>query len=300
VIAANCARGGVPAGYRQKNSSGVNVVAAAQTAVPFNTGAGNDSLKPETAHTKTLGLVYSPAYVPGLTTSLDWFKITIDNQISAVGVAYTLNQCYLQGVQQFCNNITRDTTGAIVGLTRGNTNLGSIETEGLDIGIGYRLPRTAYGQFSINSQSTWVKSFLTRSTASADWYDSNGEYGYNRLKSNLSLDWSLGNWGATFTTRYASGTKDVCAFGDTVECSNPISEIGAYNKIGSVTYSDVSMSYATSWKGKFLVGANNVFNKSPRVVYSAGSNYGGSSSSSSVDANGPIDRFFYARYTQSF
>lgn len=300
VIAANCARGGVPAGYRQKNSSGVNVVAAAQTAVPFNTGAGNDSLKPETAHTKTLGLVYSPSYVPGLTTSLDWFKITVDNRISAVGVAYTLSQCYLQGVQQFCNNITRDTTGAIVGLTRGNTNLGTMETEGLDIGIGYRLPRTAYGQFSINSQSTWVKSFLTRSTSTADFYDANGEYGYPRLKSNLSLDWSLGNWGATFTTRYTAGTKDVCAFGDTVECSNPISEIGAYNKVGSVTYSDVSVSYATSWKGKFLVGANNVFNKSPRVVYSAGSNYGGSSSSSSVDANGPIDRFFYARYTQSF
>ena len=300
TIAGNCSRLGVPANFRQRNATGGEVTAAAQTPVPFNTGAGNNNLKPETAKTKTLGLVYNPSFVPGLSGTLDWFKITIENRITAVGVAYTLSQCYLYNVSEFCNNVTRDTTGQIVGLSRGNTNLGTMETEGVDIGLSYRLPRTAYGQFVVNSQSTWVKSFLTKSSATADWYDSNGEWGSPRLKSNLTLDWSLGNWSATVTSRYTSGTKAACAFGANIECSNPVSPTGAYNKIGAYVYTDLSVAYATPWKGRIMVGANNVFDKAPTINYSANSNYSGPSSSSSVDPNLPIDRFVYVRYNQSF
>jgi iron complex outermembrane receptor protein len=89
--------------------------------------------------------------------------------------------------------------------------------------------------------------------------------------------------------------KDQCWDTD-VECTNPDGEasFGSYNKLGSVTYSDLSVGYATPWKGRVLVGINNVWNKSPRITYS------GDSSGTSVDPNLPIDRFFYVRYNQSF
>jgi iron complex outermembrane receptor protein len=45
-----------------------------------------------------------------------------------------------------------------------------------------------------------------------------------------------------------------------------------------------------------MVGANNVFDKKPRIVYTIL----GASSSSAVDANLPLDRFFYVRYNQAF
>lgn len=301
TVAANCAKGGVPSDYRQRNATGAMVTAAAQTAIPFNTGAGNSSLKPETATTRTLGLVYSPSFVPGFTTTLDWFNIQIENRITAVSTPYTLSQCYQYGVQEFCNNLKRDSTGAIISLNRGNTNLGTMETEGVDIGLAYRLPRTAYGQFTLNSQSTWVKTFRTKSSATSDWNEYTGDFGTPRLKSNLTLDWALGNWSASFTSRFISGTKADCAFGDDIECSNPATEVRtAYNKVGATVYNDLNVSYATPWKGRIMVGANNVFDKKPAVVYSANSNYGGASSSSSVDPNLPIDRFVYVRYNQSF
>jgi len=47
------------------------------------------------------------------------------------------------------------------------------------------------------------------------------------------------------------------------------------------------------------VGANNVFDKKPRITYDASSTYGGTSASS-VDAELPIDRFVYVRYNQAF
>lgn len=295
TIVGNCARV-VPAGYRQKNAAGNAVTGSSQSGVPFSSGAGNDSLTPETAKTKTVGLVYSPSFVPGLTASLDWFNITVNNRITAVSTAYTLNQCYLQGEAAFCNNITRDSTGAITNLVRGNTNLGALETEGVDIGLNYRLPRTAYGQFNIRSESTWLKAYRSKSTATSDWAEYAGDYGVNRLKSNLSLDWSLGNWASTVTVRYASGVKDDC-YTAALECSNPDGEsdgYGAYNKLGSVTYTDLNVSYSTPWKGKIAVGANNLFDKAPRITLS------GDSSGSKVDPNLPIDRFIYVRYTQAF
>ena len=296
TIQRNCRAAGVPANYRQLGQNGLPVTASQQSPVPFSSGAGNTSLTPETAKTKTLGLVYSPSYVPGLTASLDWFNIKVDNRITAVSVAYTLNQCYLQGVQQFCDNLRRDASGQIVSLTRGNTNLGAMETEGVDIGLNYRLPRTAYGQFNIRSESTWLKSFRTKSTATSDWDEYAGEYGSNRLKSNLSVDWSLGNWASTVTMRYSSPVKDGC-YTTTIACSNPDGEsagYGPYNKLGSLTYTDLNVSYSTPWKGKVSVGSNNLFNKKPRLIQSD------ASSSSAVDPNLPIDRFVYVRYSQAF
>ncbi|WP_300758521.1 TonB-dependent receptor, partial [Janthinobacterium sp.] len=305
-VKARCAAAGVPAAYRQLNQNGVAVGAGgAQSNVPFNSGVGNDSLQPETAKTKTLGFVYNPSYVPGLSASLDWFKINVKNQISAVSANDVLYNCFVQQTQSYCGAITRDATGAVVGLSRGTVNLGELSTEGFDIGLNYRFPRNAYGNFALRSESTLLRSFKSRSAADAAWQEYAGEFGYNRLKSNISLDWSLGNWAATVTARYQSGVKDQCWDADNgVECSNPtftgVSFGPGYNKKGSVTYTDLNVAYKTSWKGEFSVGANNLFDRAPRIMYQAGGAGLGTSSSSSVDPNAPIDRFVYVRYNQAF
>jgi iron complex outermembrane receptor protein len=43
-----------------------------------------------------------------------------------------------------------------------------------------------------------------------------------------------------------------------------------------------------------MVGVNNLFDKEPRTTIR------GAASSSAVDADLPIDRFFYVRYNQAF
>jgi iron complex outermembrane receptor protein len=304
---ARCAAAGVPANFRQKQQSGANVPAnGSQTPYPFVQGIGSGTLTPETAVTKTLGLVYSPSYVTGLTVGLDWFDIRIDNRITGVTTFYLLNQCYVVGTPEFCTSITRDATGQITSLSRGNTNLGRMATEGVDLSIGYRLPRTPYGQFAVRSETTYVDSFRTRSSATANWVEYAGEYYYNRVKSNLSVDWNMGNWSATWAARYYSGTKTRCwsnTATSVVECENTMAVQSwgrGYTRIGSTTYNDLSVAYAVPWKGKLLVGANNVFNKEPRIVYNTASSFGGNSSSSSVNPDLPIDRFFYVRYNQAF
>ncbi len=77
ATASRCSAAGVPAGFRQKNQVGNNVPSAGggQTPYPFQAGAGNAYLLPETAMTKTVGLVFNVAAVPGLGGSVDYYNI---------------------------------------------------------------------------------------------------------------------------------------------------------------------------------------------------------------------------------
>ncbi|MFC4931769.1 TonB-dependent receptor plug domain-containing protein [Massilia sp. GCM10023247] len=300
AVLARCVAAGTSPTYRQLQQAGTPIENAtgSQGLVAFNSGAGNQFLTPETAVTKTAGFVYSPSFVPGFTVGLDWYNIAIDNRITAIGATYVANQCYISGNPNFCGAIKRDATGQISQLSRGNANLGEMETEGLDLAINYRLPRTAYGQFSLRSETSYTDSFRTRSSAASEWNEYAGEYFYNRVKSNNSIDWSMGNWSANWGFRYYSPVKDSCySVKDNIECNMPKAETtwgtGA-NKLGSVTIHDMSVGYKTSFNSRILFGINNVFDKQPRIVYNT------QASASSVDADLPIDRFFYVRYNQSF
>jgi iron complex outermembrane receptor protein len=307
AVAARCAAAGVPAGFRQLNQAGTPVPAGgAQTPVPFNAGAGNDALRPETATTKTFGLVYSPGWLNGASIALDWFDIHVRNRITAVTATYEINQCYVGGVQAFCDRIKRDpATGMIASLSRGNANLGELQTKGIDLSFAYRFPRTPLGQFNVRSESSYTDTFRIKSTATANWENDAGEFTYNHLKSNLTLDWNLGNWSATLASRYYSGVKVHCwSAANNEECSNPNDPASwgtGYTKLGAMVYSDLSLGYALPWKAKLLAGANNVFDRKPRIVYDAGTSFvNGTSAASSVDPQMPIDRLFYVRYSQSF
>ncbi|MCA1245987.1 TonB-dependent receptor domain-containing protein [Massilia sp. MS-15] len=303
---ARCTAAGVPVNFRQVNQAGTPVTAGgAQTPTPFQTGAGNANLQPETAVTKTAGFVYSPSYVPGLSVGLDWFNIRVNNRITGITASYVVNQCYVDGVTSFCDVIKRDPiSGQIVNLSRGNANLGAMETEGYDLSLSYRMPRTAYGLFGFRSESTYVDSWRLKSSNTANFTEYAGEFDIFKWKANIAFDWSMGNWSVTLGNRFYSSQKNRCwTVKPAVECSNPegLATWGTgYNKFKEMWYSDLSVGYALPWNAKLLAGINNIGNKGPIVNYNANSGYGGPNSSSSVNPELPIDRFFYVRYNQNF
>ncbi|MGF6275734.1 iron complex outermembrane receptor protein [Massilia sp. UYP11] len=302
---ARCNAAGVPVNFRQVNQAGSQVTAAAQSPTPFNAGAGNANLTPETAVTRTAGIVFSPASVPGFSLALDWFNIQVENRITAISATYVINQCYVSGVPQFCSQLRRDPiSGQITNLQRGNTNLGQMETEGVDVSLSYRFPRSQYGQFAFRSETTYVDSWRSRSTTTAAWTEYAGEYDIYRVKSNMALDWSLGNWNATLASRFYSSQKNRCwTVNPAVDCSNPTDRVTwgtGYNRHKEMWFADLSLGYALPWNAKILMGANNLFDKKPIINYSANSSYGGGSSSGSVNPELPLDRFVYVRYNQNF
>jgi len=78
---------------------------------PVNTvGGGNPNLRPETSINNTLGVVFTPSFIPGLTASVDYYHVKIGNAISTIGgnsqAAYQL--CLESSLTSpYCNLITR-------------------------------------------------------------------------------------------------------------------------------------------------------------------------------------------------
>jgi iron complex outermembrane recepter protein len=62
---------------------------------------GNPNLRPETSDTNTVGIVLTPAQLPGFSFSADWFHIKINNAIEQANPTIAQNECGV-GVQSAC------------------------------------------------------------------------------------------------------------------------------------------------------------------------------------------------------
>ncbi len=301
AVAARCASEGLSTNFRQTDNAGQPVSAReTQSNTAFQAGVGNAELQPEYSKTRTVGLVFSPHWVQGLDFSLDWYKISISNVITAVSATYVLNQCY-NGVTSFCNYTRDAATGQVVSLSRGNTNLGALETEGYNFVANYRLPEFAVGQFSLRLDSNYLVAFRQQSDNGSPWNDYAGYWNYPRVRATLGVNWVKGDLSASWNLRYYGGYRDYCQYAE--ECNEPDYQtpnagwgggVGA-NKKGAITYQDVSMTWSAPWNGAVTVGARNVWNKQPPITYSLTNN-----SSSSIDPMLDYDRYLFMQYTQRF
>ena len=298
TIAANCAAGGVPAGFIQQTNQGFGYFG--QTLFPFGLG-GNPNAGPETSESKTLGFVYSPSYIPGFDVSLDWWQIDIEGALSTPSTAYILDQCYAEGNQSFCDLVTRRGDGQITDVQLVPVNLSVINTEGYDLNVKYRMPETAYGTFAFMLDAAYMSKWESAFSPEDELESAVGQYfQYDpnwRLRANASLDWTLGDFGFTWMSRYHSSLVESCPFPGTGLCSDEDrrTEDGPAprNKLGAVTYHDVQARYELPWNGTVKLGVNNLFEKEPPVAYRAFAN----SFDPQYDVPG---RYMYMEYVQRF
>ena len=304
---ANCAASGVPSTGAEQASGQIRA-----------TVGGNPDLSPETSVSKTIGFVYSPEYLEGFDVGLDWYNIQIDNAITTLGAQTIADACILGGAAAQCSLITRLAgTGAISGLLDVNTNGASEEVTGYDLTANYRFDTDNYGRFRINFDSTYLVEYITVTESGIPGdplvFSNAGNYYFRtlytpRIKANLTLNWDLADWGASWTTRHKSRMQEDCtnAVDPDTQCSDPDGspfnvdglagtglEVVPTNSIGGTTYHDVQVRWAAPWKGKISGGIRNLMDKDPPVSISVSNN----SFDPSFDVPG---RFYYVSYNQKF
>ena len=292
---ARCHAQGVPVGgYDQGNSQ-----------IRISTG-GNPNLQPEKSETRTLGLVWNPGFIEGFDMSLDWWKIELTDAISGFGGQTILNRCIRDGETAFCGNYTRGAGGNIDFLLSSGVNFATTEVEGYDMTVNYRLPETSFGKFSFTWDSTYMSHFENNSDGNnlvGEYYDRDN---YWRIRSNLMARWEMGDFGATWASRFYSNQTEDCqfmvdyGFGDLCsdpdryvedEDGNPVN--AAENRIGSVTYHDITGYWKAPWNARITLGVNNAFDKQPPVSFSTFAN--------SFDPQYEIPgRYIYLQYNQKF
>ena len=126
--------------------------------------SGNPALKPEKADTTTLGVVIKPAFLRGLTASLDYYNIAINDAIAQPYTPLQLLQlCEASGgTSTLCSAITRpfpfsNTTAANfpTSISVQPLNVASIKTRGLDAEVDYAT-RIGGGSVSLRALATYI------------------------------------------------------------------------------------------------------------------------------------------------
>lgn len=105
---------------------------------------GNPNLQPEEADTISYGFVWTPSFVEGLSVSVDYFDILVDDAIAAgIPAQTTLDNCLATGNPVFCDLINRASSGTLaagtfgVGFQQTNINIAELETTGVDLQVLY-------------------------------------------------------------------------------------------------------------------------------------------------------------------
>src|SRR6185369_14899727 len=110
---------------------------------------GNADLQPETATTRTVGMVLQPRFLRGFSATIDWWGIRLKGAISRIGAQAILDSCIASGDPIFCSRIHRDPNGSLF-LANGHVdnrqaNLGGFKVRGIDGIADYSVPMGRLG-----------------------------------------------------------------------------------------------------------------------------------------------------------
>ena len=239
---------GVPTNYNQAQFN--NGLIAGVT-------AGNQSLKPETADTYSVGLAFTPAAIPGLTITADWFEIKVKDAIATNSATNILNACANTGV--FCNLIQRGSLGEVTRLTQAVVNLSRIEVSGVDATARYKFA-TDIGDFEAALDVSYLEKFRTfipQPDGSIAIDERSGKSDQPRStfphwKGQASLRYTRDALGLSWKTRYIGSTRDI-----------PGNAVNG-GKLKEIFYNDLQASLNLKARGlRLSFGVDNVFDKMP-------------------------------------
>jgi len=185
---------------------------------------GNVNLRPETSDNGTIGVVFTPDFLPGFQASADWFAVRIDDGIE--GGSYTTDRalCFA-GNNSYCSGITfsgatdaASQAAALAAWRNGANNIvsenalayngGTFTERGMDLSLSYAmlLPGN-FGSLTARALTTWVGEERESDVPGAPSQDLLGQTGYTgflsnfqsaaRWRGNMSVTWTKGNFNLT-------------------------------------------------------------------------------------------------------
>ncbi len=276
---------------------------------------GNPALKPETASTYTIGLEFTPGFLPGLKASIDYWHVQVKDFVSTVSGDSILFGCVVARESDLCSLVHRGLNGIIFGstgwLSQANTNIGFLRNRGLDVQLDYRYDLGRMGGLLLD----FTGSDMLEQTVSAPGgtYNCVGLYGSTcsgganngpnfSWRHTVRLTW-LTPWehlGLSARWRYLSSVKL-----DSNQASQPVLYGGSYDAWDAVIPAFNYLDLSASWReGKYLTvigGINNVMDRDPPLLSHGvvSDNFGGGNVNI-YTVYDPLGREFFLTLTAKF
>jgi iron complex outermembrane receptor protein len=211
-----------------------------------------------------LGAVWSPAALAHrFSVEVNYYRIAVNGAIQQVDPATILANCYVNNDPVACAAVPRTASGQITQIQGVLQNIGGIRTNGFDVNLSARLPTRGIGQFVLTANHSFLGKYdelIPTATGTQVVHRRGTEIGspyngYPHLRVVDSIDWTLGQVGATLVGRYNSKLTE--SDGHTISAR---------------AYLDGQLRWAPAFMQDlgFAVGVNNILDKDPPTCTTCG------------------------------
>jgi len=312
-----CMRTGVTAA--QYNAGSIPQGTGSQLA---SLGGGNLQLKPEKADTYSVGVTYTPASVPGLAASIDYYQIKLTDEIGAIPPALLLQQCLNTADPFFCSKIVRNVAnGGLIGSTIAGggyfvqtaLNIGAQTLDGIDLQGTYRqsLP-DGFGSLGFALNGALLLKSQTQPFPGGPSYNCAGLYGgvcltvnprwRHNLRTTWNMPWNLelaATWRFIGKVSLDNNDSNPLLYGHTYLNRNTGGPAFNYfdARLPNFSYLDLAATWH-AYKGiEIRAGINNVLDKDPPLVTSEITSSGANNTYETYDTLG---RQLFVAFTAKF
>ena len=228
---------------------------------------GNPALQEEEAETLTVGVVVTPNFVEGLTFSIDYFNVEIEEYVAAFGggAANILGTCYSTdptgGIgSPFCNAIQRRPNSTIEFVSAQLQNVALQTLEGYDLLASYNTELLG-GDLQVNYVGTITTENDFTPFAGANVIECAGKFGATcgepipEYKHRMTFNWARDQITAQLLWRLVGESDD-----------DDDSRIYFAESLDAESYFDAVVSYDFTENYKLTFGIDNIADTKPPII----------------------------------
>ena len=242
--------------------------------------SGNPNLGVESSDTWSVGFVYQPAAIEGLSVTMDYYSIEIEDAIATFGggLQSTIDACNqnLSLANVFCQPLAvRNDAGELENVPLPNQNIAQLATDGIDLTVGYGMDLGGGRDLDLTMSATYVLKNEQQSSPVTDTVDCVGFVGVRGTCGNADPELRLvgratytqGKWRGSARYRYVG------------EVSNELIALGTDPNTLAVTdvdgehYVDLGVTYDLNDRFDVLFNIDNVFDNEPPTLADAGGQF---------------------------
>lgn len=244
---------------------------------------GNPELQPEKSESENYGVLIQPKAVPGLSLSVDYYKVEVRDRIGPPASAAIIlaNPDLFPGAVDraapTASDLANNLPGELIRIRTVLGNYGTAETDGVDLAAEYRFTTDRLGRFVVRAAGSRIFHSRIRSRPDLGEVDTAGTYEVPRFRGNGSISWNRERIGAAVTVDYLSGFDDAAP---------------SARRVKPQTVTGAQLSYDFPYETKVTLGVSNLFDRDPPAT--------ASSTGYAEATNYFLPRFVYVDVTKKF
>ena len=266
-----------------------NLYGSATLLCPTDVGctarSGGFTVDPETAYTKTFGVILKPRFLPGLVVSVDRFLIDLNESIGYNDYSYFSEGCRVTASDFFCSMFVRNADGTLSSNPDGNPSTGFIrqgttnyyksKSHGWDFQAQYALGLGGVGRLDFDFSGSLTT--LAGGQDSPILLEKNcvGYYGgagcgqfIPKWTHNLRGTYTTADqfFSASLNWRHLGPLTNVSNSGEESLGWTPDAVRTTFYRIEAYDYFDLALNFRVDRRFSFRISANNILDKTPPIL----------------------------------